>query len=494
MLRFEQRLGEGSVRLPQHDDVAPGGVPLSAKRDGVQGGADLHLPAAQDAEQRGEPDGVARLARDHVRVRPTAPATDRAALDREEIREPHVTVARRVLEQGVRGVGLVADDVPEGPAAAGPRIREVPRALARVEPPRPGREVVERDFDRGRQVGARRLGEDANAAVVVLVGAGRRPGVVDRVDRDPRLPLPGELPRDAGPKGVHAVHQQRVYVRLHRVEVRRQEESRAVAVLLMNVVHDLGMPHVVQRVDHELCLDLGEGVPVAVVVVPRVVVVQLGRVGAFGGRAERAVVPAGDDRDAVGVERGDEQQDHVVEDRPGGGGGVAREAVGEDRGRQVPAYFVRVDARRDEHDGAAVAQRLLRLAVVADGPRIGEPRVELSIAIEALEVLRARDEERDEGRAQRALPELAVPYAVARLRQGLVIAQQRRPVGEPAVLARLEAQDRLGSGDARHAGRRPPRPRGRGLPGVAALLPSERQRGGEQPRRQQRHGGARHHV
>src|SRR2546422_11547573 len=83
-----------------------------------------------------------------------------------------------------------------------PRIREVPGARARREPARPGREVVERDIDRRREVGARRLGEDADAAVVVLVGAGRRPRVVDGVDRDPRLPLPGELPRDAGPEGV----------------------------------------------------------------------------------------------------------------------------------------------------------------------------------------------------------------------------------------------------------------------------------------------------
>src|SRR3989449_2746699 len=40
-----------------------------------------------------------------------------------------------------------------------PRIREVPGALARREAARPGREVVERDIDRRREVGARRLGE-----------------------------------------------------------------------------------------------------------------------------------------------------------------------------------------------------------------------------------------------------------------------------------------------------------------------------------------------
>src|SRR5207245_10632852 len=106
-------------------------------------------------------------------------------------------------------------------------------------------------------------------------------------------------------------------------------------VLLVDIVHDLGMPHVVQRIHHELCLDLGERVPVAVVVVPGVVVVQLRGVGALGGRAEGAVVPARDDRDAGGVGRRDGQQDTAGGSRACGGGRIAGEAGRDDRGGEL---------------------------------------------------------------------------------------------------------------------------------------------------------------
>ena len=55
----------------------------------------------------------------------------------------------------------------------------------------------------------------------------------------------------------------------------------------MNVVQNLRAPDVVDFVHRELRLDLRERVPVAVVVVADVMVIKLGRRGAFGGRAER---------------------------------------------------------------------------------------------------------------------------------------------------------------------------------------------------------------
>src|SRR3989441_5552551 len=93
----------------------------------------------------------------------------------QERREPAVAVARGVLEQGVRRLGLVAHDVPQGPAAARPRRREVPGALPRVVAARARLQLVELDLDRRGEVGARRLGQDPHAAVVVLVSAGGSP-------------------------------------------------------------------------------------------------------------------------------------------------------------------------------------------------------------------------------------------------------------------------------------------------------------------------------
>src|SRR2546429_9561382 len=132
-LRLEQRFGEPGVWLAQCHDIAPGGEPLGADRHGVKRGANLDLPAMQDAEQRREPDGILMLSRQDVRVGPALPAADGAPLDRQEVREPAVAVASRGLEQSVGSVGLGGHDVAQGPTAARPGIREVPGALARIE-------------------------------------------------------------------------------------------------------------------------------------------------------------------------------------------------------------------------------------------------------------------------------------------------------------------------------------------------------------------------
>jgi len=274
----------------------------------------------------------------------------------------------------------------------------------------------------------------------MLIGTRGGPRVVDRIDDDPRLALPGERPRHGSAEGVHTIDQQRIDVRLDRIEVGRQEEPRPVCVLLVNVVHDLRVPHVVERVHHQLRLDLGERVPIAVVVVPGVVMVQLGWLGALGGRAERAVVPVGDDRDPVRVERGHEPEDHVVENRAGRETGVARQPVREQRGRQVPAHLRRVNARRNEHDRLAVTQHLLRFPGGLQGPGVRELRVERAVAVQLPQVPRARDHERNEWGSERAVPQLAVPHAIARRSERLVVPHEGGPVGELPVVAWLEPQ------------------------------------------------------
>src|SRR5207244_12559419 len=104
---------------------------------------------------------------------------------------PAVAVASRVLEQGVGSVRLVSHDVAQGPTATRPGIREVPGALARIEAPAARGELIGRAVDGRREVRARRLRQDAHAAVVLLVRASGRPGAVTRIDHDPRLSLPG---------------------------------------------------------------------------------------------------------------------------------------------------------------------------------------------------------------------------------------------------------------------------------------------------------------
>ena len=95
----------------------------------------------------------------------------------------------------------------------------------------------------------------------------------------------------------------------------------------MNVVDDLRVPDVVERVDGQLRFDLGEGVPVAVIVVAGVVVVELGRFRSFGRGAEGSVVPMRDDGHPVGILRRHEPEDHIVEDRARGGARIGSEPI-----------------------------------------------------------------------------------------------------------------------------------------------------------------------
>ena len=150
--------------------------------------------------------------------------------------------------------------------------------------------------------------------MIVLIRPRGRPRVVRRVDRDPGFSLARKLPRHRGAEGVDAVDQQRIDVRLDRIEIGREKQPRAVRPHLMDVVHDLRMPDDVQRVDGQTRLDLRERVPVAVVIVPRVFVVKLRRVSPFVRRAQCFVVPILDDVHAVRIGRRHQQDDRIAQD------------------------------------------------------------------------------------------------------------------------------------------------------------------------------------
>src|SRR4029079_2535981 len=80
-------------------------------------------------------------------------------------------------------------------------------------------------------------------------------------------------------------------VRFDWFHVRGKEEARSESALLMDVVHNLRVPLVMNVIDGELSLNLRKGVPVAIVIVTRVLVVELRRIGAFIWCPERFVIP-----------------------------------------------------------------------------------------------------------------------------------------------------------------------------------------------------------
>ena len=82
----------------------------------------------------------------------------------------------------------------------------------------------------------------------------------------------------------------------------------------MDVVHDLGVPNIVGTQYSQLGLYLGEGVPIPVVVMASVLVVKPGQGCCFVLGPDPLVIPVHDPLQAVWVQRGDVQEDHIVQD------------------------------------------------------------------------------------------------------------------------------------------------------------------------------------
>ena len=118
----------------------------------------------------------------------------------------------------------------------------------------------------------------------------------------------------------------------------------------MYVVDDLRMPGVVNLVDGELRFNLREGVPVAVVIVACVLVVELGRIGAFERSVECFVVPVLNDVYAVRVELGNEKNDRIVEYLLNLGFARRGKPVSDEHAGKIRPDLRRVDAASNQHN------------------------------------------------------------------------------------------------------------------------------------------------
>src|SRR3982751_7102821 len=106
--------------------------------------------------------------------------------------------------------------------------------------------------------------------------AGRSPEIIGGVNGDPRLPGSREIGSHRRSDHVHLLRENGVYVGLNWIEPWRNENSRGVCTLLVNVINDLGMPAILNSANGGSSLGLRKDIPVAVVVVPGVVVIEFG--------------------------------------------------------------------------------------------------------------------------------------------------------------------------------------------------------------------------
>src|SRR5205085_8394457 len=139
------------------------------------------------------------------------------------------------------------------------------------------------------------------------------------------------------------------------------------------------------------------------VVVPGVVVINLRRVGALPGLAEGAAVPVGDDVHAVGVGRGDEDEDRIVENLTRLRVPRGRQLVGQLHGHLRGDDLGRVNRAGDGDHDFALADEAFALGVRVDQAGVCEAALDVAIFVEFAYILRRADEGGDERPAERGL-------------------------------------------------------------------------------------------
>ena len=426
MLHFEQRFGPSAIRLVHGNHGAAVGP-----------AAHFHHAESQRLDQFSSGAGIALAGGDHET--PRLVAVHLPLPHAIEIAQQFLAMQRGVVQQRVPRDSLVVDDVLQAPRAAGPRLRIIPGALARIVAQGGSGNLVRRERNGRGDAHASRLGEDAQAAVERLVVARGRPEIVNRMDGDAGLAGGGEVGGNGGPIHIHFLHQDGIDIRFGGVEPWRHEQARCVGALLVNVVNDFGMPDIVQRGDGEARLHLRENVPVAIVVVAHVVVVQLRRRSAFERRAESLAVPARHDVDAIGIERGHQQHDVVLEDGAVVRGVIGEDAVGEFHGGVGGGDFGGMDGAGHQHHGLAFEEEFLSLCLRGFA-RVGELLLDGDIAVEMLEGFGIGDGGGNERPAFGAFAEFFDADAVAGFLQRLEVAHHPIPVEHRAVVGELMAE------------------------------------------------------
>ncbi len=329
-----------------------------------------------------------RLAQPIESPRIHRPGVRRSALDgvaahAPDVEQERLAVARGDVEHRAVGRDRVVDALAEVPALRRDGIGQV---VARQRALR-----TERDLHRRRVADG--LGQQPDHVVEVHRGpqAAVPPRRVVRAapHRHPGLPLAGETRVHRRADEVEARRHERVVDVVERIAKRRGEHDGAGRARLVVVVHDLREPLAEQDAVHVGRLGQRGHVRVAVVVVPRVLLVQHRQRGrAPTQRIRLAEVPVGDELVAVRIGMRC-QDDHVVE-KAQGLGVIARGKLVDELDQLLRAeHFVGMQAAVDPDDRTAFRGEGTRF--VLGGHVLGqcEPSCDLAIAPE-LAVVRGR--------------------------------------------------------------------------------------------------------
>ena len=361
--------------------------------------------------------------------------------------EHDLPVAGRDLEWGEGGDDLPVHDVAHVPPAARPGVREGGlRFVLRELPGAP--QLVRMDVERGGEAGAGGLGE--HPGDVVEGGDPVEPEVSPAgIDGGVHRPLEALFLHAVGHVGAvpgHLPPDERVRARADGLGVGRQVDAGGVGPHLVVVNEPLGDPVAEQQRGHVLRLDrvLHEGV--AVVVVPDVVVVEPRLLRRFVFRTHPAVVPLVHQVHAVGIHRGDQDRDGVVEDLVDPGIVAGGETPDDLRRRLARRHLVRVERVTLEEDHLAVGDGLIHLRLRVSA-RVLEDRVHPLVVVEPREVFRGGDVQHEKRTAERRNAHVLDPDPVALRADELVVLDELVPFGELAVGAHPVPEELLGGRD-----------------------------------------------
>jgi len=287
--------------------------------------------------------------------------------------------------------------------------------------------------------------------------AGRGVSIIDRADHGARHVFLGKRGGHVGAELIDAGYDAGVDVGLPRIDVRRKEDAGLVSSHLVNVVDDLRMPGVVGFRHRELRLLLRERVPVTIVVVTHVELIEPGQRSSLETGPDVFPVIVDHPLQSVGIERGNVEQDHVVQDlsncRIVGRGELPQEP----RSHLGAPDLRGVDAVRHQDHGLAVRDETVQLGRTRDPSRVRELHLDPPQLVDVRLVPRAGHRQHHERPSHGGRAERVDGHAPTRFSEFLVVGSELAPVGqlpvgpdlEPEVLTR--GRDGLsGGGRDRH--------------------------------------------
>ena len=244
--------------------------------------------------------------------------------------------------------------------------------------------------------------------------------------------------RHLRPRQIDRGDERRIEIRIDGVLERRQEQPYTVGAHLVNVVDDFGKPLFVQHARDETRLHLRQHEPVAVVVVPDVLVVQPWQRATLIASALVAAIPADNRIETIGIHRRDHQHDDRIEEHAQIG--IGDEPISERHAHLARCDFGRVNVVADQH------HRRLRTPEaredrVAQAPRIGEQRLRaLDLCQPRLIGGRCNHHEQERAPFRRA-PQRIDTHVAAALRQRVHVSADLLPIGEQGIGAGLETKN-----------------------------------------------------